>query len=351
MSKIKAAIVGCGFVAQKRHIPSFLRLKKSVSVCAVCDINKGLATQVAKKFGIPTAYSDLSEMLSREHLDVVDICTPSGAHRPVAVEAMESDCSVLMEKPMALGVSDCDQMIHVAEKYGVKLSVIHNQRFYPPFLKAQQLVEDGVIGELTGIRILSLTHREEYMAHENHWLHKLPGGILAETGPHTIYMSLPFLKSVKSVNVCARKSTNYPWALYNGYSVELEGEKINSSIYISHAIDYTACEVDLFGTDYALRIDLQSMLLIRYKREYLKPTSVAFSSFGIASQIVKGLMSNAFIAMFRRPMLGHDIVIEKFVDCIKNDKSAPVTPEEGKEVVRVLTMLVEQLGRNTVPKP
>lgn len=343
MDKLKVAVVGCGFVAQKRHIPSFLRLKENVSLCAVCDLNQDLARSVANRFGIPNAYSDLSEMLLKKHPDVVDVCTPPKVHAPVAVESMESGCHVLLEKPMASSLSDCDEMIRASRKYGVKLSVVHNQRFYPPFLKAEELVESGAIGELTGMRVLSLTHREEYVAHENHWVHRLPGGVIGETGPHAVYLSLAFVKNVESVDVSAGKKTDYPWVLYDDYRVELEGENINGSIYISHTSDYTAGEVDLFGTDYALKIDLQSMLLTRYKREYLKPTSVAFSSLSVAGQIVKGVVSNAFRVMLHRPMLGHDIMIEKFVKSIINDQPVPVTPEEGRETIRVMEMIVKKL--------
>lgn len=343
MNKLKVAVVGCGFVAQKRHIPSFLRSSKDVSLCALCDLNRDLARDVANRFGIPSAYSHLSEMLSKERSDVVDVCTPPNNHTSVAVEAMENGCHVLLEKPMASSISDCDKMIQASKKYGVKLSVVHNQRFYPPFLKAQQLVEDGVIGELTGMRVLSLTHREEYIAHENHWIHKLPGGVIGETGPHAVYMSLAFMKNVESVSVHARKKTNYPWVLYDDYRIELEGEKTNSSIYISHSSDYTACEVDLFGTDYALRIDLQGMLLMRYRREHLRPASVASSSLSIAGQMMKGVVSNAFKLMIRKPMLGHDIMIEKFVESIINDEPVPVTPEEGRETVRIMEMIVDEL--------
>ncbi|MEM2292294.1 MAG: Gfo/Idh/MocA family oxidoreductase [Candidatus Bathyarchaeia archaeon] len=66
MKKLKVAIIGCGFVAQKRHIPSFLRLKREILLYALCDLNQRLATEVAKKFGIKNVYSNLSEMLSKE---------------------------------------------------------------------------------------------------------------------------------------------------------------------------------------------------------------------------------------------------------------------------------------------
>jgi len=343
MGKLKVAVVGCGFVAQKRHIPSFLRLKENVSLCAVCDLNQELAKDVANRFGIPNAYSDLSEMLSKEHPDVVDVCTPPKVHAPVAVEAMENGCHVLLEKPMASNLFECDIMIQASKKHGVKLSVVHNQRFYPPFLKTQEMVEKGAIGELTGMRVLLLTHKEEYIAHKNHWVHKLPGGVIGETGPHAVYLSLAFVKNVKNVDVCARKKSGYPWVLYDDYRIELEGENLNSSIYVSHASNYNAVEVDLFGTEYALKMDLQSMLLTRYKCEYLKPTSVALSSLSIAGQILGGVMLNVLRVGLRKPMLGHDIMIEKFVRSIINDEPVPVSPEEGRETIRVMEMIVARL--------
>jgi predicted dehydrogenase len=344
MSKLRVAIVGCGLIAQKRHIPGFLRLRKNVNLCALCDLNRDLVREAANRFSIPNAYSNLSDMLSDEHLDVVDVCTPPKVHATVAMEAMEAGCHILLEKPMASNLVDCDDMVRASEKYGVKLSVVHNQRFYPPFLKAQQLIEDGVIGELTGMRILSVTHKEDYMAHKYHWVHKLPGGVIGEAGPHAVYLSLAFVRNVENVEVCAKKKTDYPWVLYDDYRIELEGKNMTSSIYISHAGDYTAGEMDLFGTSQALKIDLQSMLLTHYSREYPRPAAVAFSSLSIAGQMVKGIVSNALRLTLQRPMLGHDIMIEKFVKSIRDDNPVPVPPEEGRETIRVMEMISKKLG-------
>ncbi|MHA1409583.1 MAG: Gfo/Idh/MocA family protein [Candidatus Odinarchaeia archaeon] len=338
-------MVGCGFVAKKRHIPAFLRLKKNVDLCAVCDLNEEVAGAVAKEFRIPHVYSDVSEMLSKEGLDVVDVCTPPQVHAPIAVEAMESGCHVLLEKPMALKVSDCDDMIRASEKHGSKISVVHNQLFYPPFMKARELVHRDAIGKLTGMSVLSLTHRKEFMPLKDHWIHRLPGGTVGETGPHSIYMSLAFLKNVKDVSVYASKSLEYPWVLYDDYRIELVGENMTSSIIISHANDYTASKVELFGTEASIKMDLQSMLLIKYTRENLTPMSVALSSLNTAGQMTKGILKNALRMMINRPMLGHDIMIEKFVASILKDQQVPVPPEEGRETVKLMEMIVKSLSK------
>lgn len=351
MTKLKVAVVGCGLVARKRHIPSFLRLKKDVSLSAVCDIDADLAKEVATNFGIRRMYTNVSEMLSDDNLDIVDICTPPQTHTSIAIEAMESGCHVLLEKPMALKVSDCDKMTKVSRKYGLKFSIVHNEIFHPPFLRARELVNNGVAGELTGMRILSSTPKSRFMTLRNHWIHKLPGGILEETGPHAVYKSLEFLKNVKCVDVHAKKSLEYPWISYDDYRIELDGENMSSSIVISHANDWAASEVELFGTKAAVKMDLQSMMLVVYKRKNLKPMSVALSSLEVAGQMVKGIMSTAFGAMLRRPILGHEILVKRFVDSVVNDEPAPVTPKDGRETIRVMEMIVNKLKRKSDVSP
>jgi hypothetical protein len=85
------------------------------------------------------------------------------------------------------------------------------------------------------------------------------------------------------------------------------------------------------------------MLLIRYKRSNLKPASVAITSVSTAWQIIKGVTSNTLKTILAKPMLGHDIMIERFIKNVMEDKPAPVTPEEGKETVRVMEMIVKKL--------
>ena len=102
MSRLRTAVVGCGMIASARHLPAFKRLRKDVELCAVCDINEGLASRTAEKFKNQRSYNDLTKMLSQEDLDIVDICVPPMIHAPSAIEAMEHGCHGLMEKPMAL---------------------------------------------------------------------------------------------------------------------------------------------------------------------------------------------------------------------------------------------------------
>ncbi len=114
MDKLKVGVVGCGLISKLRHIPAYKKLKY-LDVTAVCDLNKELAMETAKEFHIPNFYTDTSKMFDEEDLDIVDICVPPQIHAAIAIEAMESGAHVIMEKPMATKVSDCEEMIRVSK--------------------------------------------------------------------------------------------------------------------------------------------------------------------------------------------------------------------------------------------
>ena len=343
-NKLQVGIVGCGAVAVKRHIPGFIRLKRDVLLQAVCDRNEDLAKEAARKYNIPKTYQSLSQMLSKENLDIVDICTPPQIHAPLTVEALEHGCHILLEKPMALTTSDCDQMLDASHKYGGKLCIVHNVLFHPPLLKARKLVAEGAIGDFIGMRIFLSDPRDEMIMRKDYWIHKLPGGLIGETGPHPVYISLAFLDKVNNVDIYAKKLLEHPWAPFDEFRIELEGENAVSSIAISYTSNRYAANVDILGTEGALHLDLQSMLVIRQgAKTSLSPWSLVSTSLGSVSQTITGLLANSFKVATGRFRIGHDTVIEMFVNSILSDTQPPVTGEEGREVVRVMELIVDKL--------
>ena len=344
IEKLTVGIVGCGAIAAMRHIPSFIRLRRNVVVQAVCDKNENLAKEVARKYNIPKTYPNLSEMLQGDSLDIVDICTPPQVHAPLAIEALEHGCHVALEKPMALKTSDCDEMISVSLKHKAQLCIIHNQLFSPPLLRAKELIAKGVIGDFVGMRIFMSDPKDEMIMRKDYWIHKLPGGIIGETGPHAVYKSLAFIGKVKNVDVYARNFLEHPWAPFDEFRIEMEGEKANSSVIISYASDRRASSIDLLGTNGALHLDLLGMLCIyQSKHDSIKPLALARYHSGIAFQIMGGVVSNGLNMLARRMRFGHELIIEMFVNSILSNHQPPVTGEEGRETTRVIEMIVERL--------
>jgi predicted dehydrogenase len=179
---------------------------------------------------------------------------------------------------------------------------------------------------------------------EDYWIHKLPGGLIGETGPHPIYISLAFLNKVNSVDVYAKNFLEHPWARFDEFRIELEGQEAMSSIAVSYSGNRYAAEVELFGTEGALYVDLQSMLVLRYGPK----TSLGFgklvsTSLSTVFQTLGGLLSNGLKVATGRFHLGHDNVIEMFVDSVLSNSKPPVTGEDGREVVRAMEMLVDRL--------
>ncbi|MEM2093956.1 MAG: Gfo/Idh/MocA family oxidoreductase [Candidatus Bathyarchaeia archaeon] len=347
MRKLKVAIVGCGAVARDSQIPAFRRLGDRIELCAVCDLNYGLAKHVASNQHIAEAYESLSSMLSKEKPDIVSVCTNPQSHASLTEQSLEAGCHVLVEKPMATSLAECDMMIRKAEADGLKLCTVHMKRFLPPFLKAKEMVEKGLIGTLIGLRFLAVytVWHGGLLARPDHWVHSLPGGIFWETGPHPIYMTLVLAGHVKEARVVSKNITPYPWVAHSDYHIELVGEKANSSIHISFGNMYTTDECDIFGAESMLNINLQSMLLKRYRRCTYKRRELVSHAFSEVAQIAGGVVSNVFQVLAGRTHIyhGHDVLIERFVDCIINDSEPPVPPEEARETIRVMEMVSRSL--------
>lgn len=130
-----------------RHHVIGYRGVESVEVVAITEPNERVRAAAQQEFNIPTAYSDFREMLDREHLDFVSVCTWHLLHEPQAVAAAEyRPKAILCEKPMTVGLASADRMIAACEQQDVKLAIGHQRRFFHSWTKARELIQDGVIG-------------------------------------------------------------------------------------------------------------------------------------------------------------------------------------------------------------
>ena len=347
MERTKVGVLGCGAVAIKRHIPAFKRLH-TANIVAVCDKNEILAKNTAKSLGVQS-YSELSEMIANSKPDIIDICTPPKIHADLTVEALSKGCNVILEKPMALSVSDCDRMIEASEKYGKKLCIVHNVLFHPPLIKAKELVKKGVIGKVLGVRINLADPKNEMIMRSDYWIHKLPGGVIGETCPHPVYLASEFMDEIQSVDIFAKRILEHEWAKFDEFRIELIGKETLGSVMISYSGDHYNANMEIHGTEGTLFIDMQSMLVINQKKKYsANPVSVALSSLNMSCQMQKGIVKNIGGYLLGKVRLGHDTIIEQFVDSVLLNKQPPVTAYEGRNTTRVMEMIVKRLSEKYV---
>ena len=351
LKRVRAAVIGSGLIAGKKHIPAFQRLRHKTELVAVCDLNLAAAKDVAVRFGIPSAYSDVAEMLRNEKPDLVDICTPPQTHTRLAVEAMRHGCHVLIEKPMALTVADCDEIVRASNEYGVKVCVGHSDLFYEPFMKARRMVANGAIGKVRGMRIFLSTPTNYMTSRPEHWAHRLPGGVIGETGPHIVYMTLAFIPQIRAVSVDTLKVMDeYPWSSFEDYRINLIGDDAISSATVVYTTDEWAAKVEIFGDNGFLMVDLESMNVVHYRRTELKPIPVGLSLLRESVQLTWAFVSNAIRVATRKVRSTHEIIISQFADSILSGSAPPVAAEEGREAVRVLNMVVENIESKAVAR-
>ncbi|MGG3562171.1 Gfo/Idh/MocA family oxidoreductase [Neobacillus rhizosphaerae] len=150
MGKLRIAVIGCGSIAQHRHLPEY-KADKRVELVAVCDINEKRALEVAEKFGAK-AYTSYEELLNAGGVDAVSVCTPNYLHAPITIAALHAGVHVLCEKPMATSKHEAEAMIAAAKESGKKLMIAHNQRFVPSHQRARKLIESGEIGKIYSFR-------------------------------------------------------------------------------------------------------------------------------------------------------------------------------------------------------
>jgi predicted dehydrogenase len=345
LGSLRVGIVGSGFIAQHKHLPAWKKIEGKARVVAVCDVNTIQAEQLARHFRVPQVYADIEKMLARETLDIVAICTPPRTHAALALSALQSRAHVLIEKPMAVSTDECDAIIRGAQQAQRKVCVAHSDLFYPPFLRARQMVANGEIGEFKGMHIFLSTPVDYITSRPEHWAHRLAGGVLGETGPHVIYMTLAFISPILDVRVSARKLLpEFPWSPYEDYRLEFVGEKATSSIVLTYTTRCWAAQVDLWGSNGLLKVDLETQSVALPRRFDLKPSTLGFSTLSEAAQMMRGTLGTAVSYVSRRLENTHQRLIRGFVESISEGKPIPVTAEEGREAVRVMDLIVQRLN-------
>ena len=197
-------IIGCGFISN-HHAQAILHTEGACLIGAT-DVNEQNAEAFCKKFGI-THFHSAQEMMSSDKVDIVCICTPSGFHAQNALEVIRAGKHVLVEKPLALNVEDCELLISEAEKHGVKASVVSQCRFHKTSKTLKKLVEDGRLGRIVTADLTMKYYRspEYYLASpwRGTWEHD-GGGALMNQGIHGIDILLSVMGKVRSVHGLAR---------------------------------------------------------------------------------------------------------------------------------------------------
>ncbi len=197
--KLRFGIVGAGVIG-RTHAEAIASLPDA-DLVAVADVIPDQAPRLAARYGA-TPYTDLDEMLAREELDVVDVCTPSGLHGDHACRVMRSGRHVIVEKPMEITQSALDEMRRVQGETGVRLAVISQHRFDEASREVHDLVTQGALGRLVLGNAQIPWWRSQAYYESGKWRGTWAldgGGSLMNQSIHSIDILLWLMGPVKSV--------------------------------------------------------------------------------------------------------------------------------------------------------
>ena len=143
---VQVGVIGCGKIAQTRHLPEYAD-NGQVKIKGVFDLCNDRARQVAECYGAQV-YDTYQEMLEDKDITAVSVCAANAVHCEITIDALRAGKDVLCEKPMAVTLDECERMVQAAKETGHFLMIGHNQRLARAHVKAKQLIEAGEIGDI-----------------------------------------------------------------------------------------------------------------------------------------------------------------------------------------------------------
>ena len=195
---IKIGIIGCGGIANGKHMPS-LKKVADCEMVAFCDIIPERAKEAAEKFGTPDAkvYTDYKELLKDPAIEVVHVCTPNRSHSFITVDALEAGKHVMCEKPMAINSAEAKKMLDAAKRTGKKLTIGYQSRFRDDSQYLKSEVESGTFGDIYYARAISLRRRAvpTWGVFLNEY--EQGGGPLIDIGTHALDLTLWLMNNYK----------------------------------------------------------------------------------------------------------------------------------------------------------
>ena len=228
MLPLRTALIGCGKVGHL-HARALQSLPEAHFV-AVCGRDAERTQAFAREYGV-SAFTDLTEMIERARVQVLLVCTPHPQHAAPTIAAAERGVHVLVEKPLASSLADCDAMLRAARTSGVTLGTMSQRRFYAPCQRLKRAIDEGKIGNpILGVVAMYGWRDAAYYASDpwrGTWAGE-GGGVLVNQAPHQLDLLLWYLGPVAELSGM--------WANLNHPTIEVEDTAVANVRFRSGAL-------------------------------------------------------------------------------------------------------------------
>jgi UDP-N-acetyl-2-amino-2-deoxyglucuronate dehydrogenase len=206
MKNINIGLVGCGRISEK-HLEAILFHKKKFNLVAICD-NEQKKIDNTNIAGEYNKYLSIHEMIEKENLDLVSICTPSGNHPEHAIICAKKNINIITEKPMATDLNQAKNMIKSCNENDVKLFVVKQNRYNKTLVKLKKSIEEKRFGQLRLISVNVFWHRDQNYYDQAPWRGtiKYDGGALMNQASHYVDLLIWLFGPIKNVHAFSTKA-------------------------------------------------------------------------------------------------------------------------------------------------
>lgn len=335
MNNLNIAIIGCGRIAQRhaKHISN----THGANLIAVCDIITEKADQLAKEYDAK-AYYDVESLLKHAHIDLIAICSPNGLHAAHSILALNSGINVLCEKPMAISVYDCGEMIKAAEKSNRRLFVIKQNRYNPPVQAVKNAIDTGKLGKINSIQLSCFWNRNEDY-YNNSWkgTKDLDGGTLYTQFSHFIDLLYYMIGDVKEVKAFGANFIHQNTVEFEDTGVVILKFHNNAIGTINYTVNSYGGNMEgsltIFGDKGTVKIGGQYLNELEYQK---------IENFKIENLPVGNTANN--YGEYKGSMSNHDMIYENVVDVMLNGGQITTNMFEGLKTVEIIDKIYSKIN-------
>lgn len=325
---IRFAIVGCGHIA-KKHVEAIQNVEEAQLV-AVCDNHPERLKQFSETYGVKGFFA-LEDMIDKvKDIDVINICTPSGLHRPMAIQAAKANKHVIVEKPLALTVEDAEQIIEACKTHQVKLAVVHPNRFRPAIRELKRAMDNSWFGRLSHVNVTVRWNRNQAYYDQAGWrgTKSMDGGVLMNQAIHNLDLLLWLCGPVHEVQAYTATRLR---------NIETEDVAVAILTLANGALGM----VEAATTIYPRNLE-ESISIFGEKGSAIVGGSTAN---WIRHWVFEDMSQEEAESMIERinqdpyGISGHEWIIRDMVEAIQNERNPAVTGEDGRAAVALVNAI------------
>ncbi|MDD2431596.1 MAG: Gfo/Idh/MocA family oxidoreductase [Firmicutes bacterium] len=334
--KVRIGVVGNGAIAKYRHLPEYAS-RDDVEIVALCDIIKAKAEKLALRYDVKKVYTDYKQMIEKEKLDAVSVCTPNYLHSEITIYALKHGLNVLVEKPMATSMAEANEMIETARKNNLVLMVGQNQRLAPMHVLAKKILESGMMGKVNTFRTVFGHGGPEHWSQTGKWFFDKKqafAGSLADLGVHKVDLVQFILGDIDQV-ACFTDTLEKKECTVDDNAVAIL--HMENGIMGTVETSWTYKPIEENGTVFFCEKGTLKMAV-----EPDAPLVAYFAEPGRGRCVfeVPQIQTNEDGGQFSTG------VIDGFIETINGTRENPVSGEEGRKALRAILACIESAASN-----